>query len=222
MSVPSAAPTRGPTKRMRLENGHNIRCYPTFSPYNKPSLSPSQLLTNSISYHGGYVLGASYSVSIYNIYLGAFSNQTMNLMDFLGSNIGSSYWYNILTNYYYYDPWSEERLYVTNATTFAGRTNLLPDAKGLTLTEDDIVTLLYTAMTDPYSDLIIDSGAVYEIMFRGDFNVSFNGGLWLKDWCSYHASFELPTGDVIKVPTDRPSLHTYLSPSLHLSFSSPS
>lgn len=157
------------------------------------------------------MLGASYSVSIYNIYLGAFSNQTMNLMDFLGSHIGSSYWYNILTNYYYYDPWSEERLYVTNVTSFAGRTNLLSDAKGLILTEDDIVTLLYTAMTDPYSDLIVDSGAVYEIMFRGDFNVSFNGGFWLKDWCSFHASFELPTGDVIKVPSNRPSLRTYLS-----------
>jgi len=129
----------------------------------------------------------------------------MDLMDYL--QIGSTYWYNNpLTAYYFYDPKFKQRQYVTNGTSFAGRTTLLPGEKGLTLTVDDIVTLLYMALMDPHS------GGVYEVMFRGDFNVSFNdGGYWLKDWCSFHSSFELPTGDVIKVPPSYP-----LAPRNHL------
>ena len=48
-------------------------------------------------------------------------------------------------------------------------------------------------------------------VLRGDFNVSFNGGYWLQDWCSFHSSFELPTGEVIKVPPSHP-----LAPRNHL------
>jgi hypothetical protein len=162
------------------------------------------MLSNSITYHRGFVLGTSYTLNVYNIYLGAFSDSTMDLMDYLGAQIGSSKWYNILTAYYYYDPKYGQRQYVTNGTSFGGRATLLPDEKGLTMTVDDIVSLLYATLMDPHSDLIMDSGGVYEVMFRGDFNVSFNGGYWLQDWCSFHSSFELPTGDVIKVPPSHP------------------
>ncbi len=90
------------------------------------------------------MLGTSYTLNVYNIYLGAFSHSTMDLMDYL--QIGSSYWYNTLKAYYFYDPKFKQRQYVTNGTSFAGRTTLLPGEKGLTLTVDDIVTLLYMTL----------------------------------------------------------------------------
>ena len=79
-------------------------------------------------------------------------------------------------------------------TAFAGSVSLHASSQGLELTDQDIRDLLL-----PLYNANSTSLDVYTVMFRGDFNVSINGKLWLKDWCSYHGSFLiLPQNYVFK------------------------
>ena len=168
---------------------------PTPSPIPVPTAGPN--LPGELTFHspGGTFADAQGSpISLYHIYLGEISSNTISLINYFGTNIASTDWYKILTTYY--DYWNViGQVYFNSAAKFVEDITLAPTAKQLQLTRADIenyLAPLYNAFTATNLD-------VYVITFRGDFNVSINGKLWLKDWCSYHGSFLiLPANYVFK------------------------
>eukprot|EP01037_Dinobryon_pediforme_P020913 gene20913-21652_t len=174
------------------------KIFPSHAPVAQPTASPalSGLGGFDLTYHGpGGVLanGKGDGVVLYNVFLGDLSPSTTSLMTFFSQQIGSSSWYNVLSSYYLLDD-TYGILYVANTASFGGNYNDLTSSRGLQLNQSYIENLLLNIVSANPNTTTLD---VYTIMFRGDFNVSINGQLWLKDWCSYHGSFLAQPGDQV-------------------------
>ena len=171
-------------------SGNGPTCQPVFFPTRSPALPLD------VSYHGGFINGlSSGGTALYNVFVGDLKNSTVHLIDYFARNIGDSNWFKVLTSYYEMDGGNTFQ-YVNNQSVFYGNTAAIyPLGKNLTLGELDIQNIIYQAILN--EELELDSNGIYMVMFRGDFNVSVNGKQWLRDWCSYHGSFALQSGDEI-------------------------
>eukprot|EP00597_Dinobryon_sp_UTEXLB2267_P011404 CAMPEP_0170129780 /NCGR_PEP_ID=MMETSP0020_2-20130122/22104_1 /TAXON_ID=98059 /ORGANISM="Dinobryon sp., Strain UTEXLB2267" /LENGTH=883 /DNA_ID=CAMNT_0010364225 /DNA_START=226 /DNA_END=2877 /DNA_ORIENTATION=+ len=197
----SATPTRSPTAVPNASplSKSGSRGFPTIAPANLPTVSPN--LPDDVNYHGGPVLQGT--VNLYNIYLGDFTNSsvingsrrnTTTLMDYFAANIGNTSWYKIISSYYQIT--TDKIIYASNSAKYISSLNLQPTARALSYSDSNIQREIYNSLLS--QTLPTDENAVYVVMFRGDFSVSFEGYNWLTDFCSYHSAFLLPSGLLIK------------------------
>lgn len=165
---------------------------PTPMPVTMPTISPA--LAFDLDYHEtGEVM--VYPVGFINIFLGEFNDRTKELVYYFSTNIGNSAWFNVLTSYYQLGFLGDLEK-VTNVTYFAGNASLWSTSKEINLQENDIESIIAESIFN--GTVYLDSNSIYGIFFRGDFNVSFRGKFWLKDWCSLRGAFRLPSLDVIR------------------------
>ena len=185
-------PRIGCVQNFRLTSNSNQQ---TNRPVTAPTKSPS--LPADMNFHesGGVVVDATLQtgITLYNVYLGSMQDSTKNLVDYFGSRISSTSWYQILTSYF--DLVSGKWVDFNSRFSMGQSTSIQPTEQALQLTEEDIRNYLLP-LYNPNTSTPYD---VYAVMFRGDFNISIEGKLWLKDWCSYHGSFLiLPQNYVFK------------------------
>ena len=197
--VPTVSPPTGAPLGVAPSGGHSggqsYSFKPTYQPVQLPTTAPN--MNFDLSYHGGAAVLGTYQVDLIHVYFGGFSNDTVTLLDYFASTIGNSPWYNVLTSFYEFDADGYQN-FVTNVTNYdpTSTAMLYPAPSNGVLTDEDIQLALFEAIQN--NTLTGDSNAVYTVMFRGDYNVSYQGKYWLKDWCSYHGTFALPSGDWIK------------------------
>jgi hypothetical protein len=174
---------------------HNYIAEKVAYPVQLPTVAPN--LHFDISYHvGGAVMTAG--VTLVNIFMGSFSTQTVDLVDYFSTHISGSSWYDVLTSYYQLDS-TGKRTFVSSAVSYnkSSTAMLMTTTRAAALSDLDIQkAIIQTIIASPIA--IPNPNAIYTVMFRGDFNVSYGGKHWLVDWCSYHATVTLPGGRIIR------------------------
>lgn len=165
-------------------------------PVRLPTIAPNRNF--DISYHaGGAVMTGG--VTLVNIFLGNFSSQSVGLVTYFSAHIGGSSWYDVLTSYYQLDG-AGQQTFVSRDVSFDNSSTamLMLTTRAAVLTDGDIQqAILRVIIISPDAAVLIPN-AIYTVMFRGDFNVSYGGKYWLEDWCSYHATMTLPGGYVVR------------------------
>ena len=186
LPVPSSSPITGGG-----HSGGNNGPNPTYTPVTYPTTSPA--LAVDLSYHGFSSPGDVFEFTpiLFNVFLGEFSDETVALMNYFGSNIGNTQWFNILTAFYYTDSIGSPQ-YMSNLTAFGGNVSYWSDKRNVSINIEDLEYVLSDIFTGIGTNISLpaSSNAVYTVMFRGDFNVSLNGKYWLQDWCSFHGAFQ--------------------------------
>ena len=119
------------------------------------------------------------------------SQEMMNLMDYAAANLGGSPWFQIKTAYYQINP-NLSRTYESGNASFISRVQLLPTARGLSINDSFIIQSLMDLFNA--QKIAVDETAVYNFIFRGDFQLSG----WLSTWCGYHHAFYLSDGRIVK------------------------
>ena len=150
----------------------------------------------SVSYHQGSIF-SSPALNIYHLYVGDFSSsksllQTRSLLDYLGSYIADSDWYDGIKSYYQVIGRSVQN--ATQEAFFMKRKKLIvgdsstPSLQAASFNDGDIQRAIVGQLKT--GSLPLDSSATYMVLFRGPFNVTgLNNKLWLQGWCGYHSSF---------------------------------
>ena len=134
-------------------------------------------------------------VNLYNIYIGDFSSpasqEMMKIIDDAAANMGGSPWFHIKTAYYQINA-DHSIHYESDQASFISRTQLLQTARGIVMNDSFVAQSLLNLFNS--GKLKVDEDAVYNIIFRGDFQYSG----WLQTWCGYHHAFYLNDGRIIK------------------------
>jgi len=160
---------------------------------NVPIASYPTYGTNGFGYNGGTVMTGT--VNVYHIFYGDFSStvgaQSKSLIDFLGSTIGGSSWYNIMTTYY--QTVGSTRTYVSNSVVKKATVALATTQQGGSITSSQIVTEITNLINA--GTLPNDPNGVYMFIFRGDIGVTWSdGSQWAGaspngQWCGIHDAF---------------------------------
>ena len=223
IALQSAAPTlhisSSPTAKLSkatTSKPSNIKSSPIRKssplPYIVPSVEPSvtpmrppSFNKNFQYYPGKKIMNGT--VNLYNIYFGLFSRynflnssqQTLNLVDYFSSNIGSSSWYKTLTTYYQINS-DGSKTYVSASVERKRSAVYQSTVKERTIADDTVIpTMIVSLFNLPQQPLPVDVNGIYNVFFRGDF--IYNN--WLKDpdsggWCGFHSNFALKDGRVLK------------------------
>jgi len=140
------------------------------------------------------------TVNLYHIYYGDFSSvvgtQSKQLIDFFGSTIGGSSWYNIMTTYY--QTVGTTKTYVSNSVVKKNTVSLATTQQGGSVTSAQIVTLISNLISA--GTLPNDPNGVYMFIFRGDISVTWSdGSSWAGasssgQWCGIHDAFAYGNG----------------------------
>jgi len=202
---PTRSPTNNPTKtpsNAPVATVPNVPTANSFAPVtNVPVASYPTFGTNGFSYRGSTVMTGT--VNVYHIYYGDFSSsvgtQSKTLIDFFGSTIGGSSWYNIMTTYYQTS--GTTTTYVSNSVVKKASVALATTQQGGSITSAQIVTQITNLINA--GTLPNDPNGVYFFIFRGDISVTWSdGSQWAGasssgQWCGIHDAFGYG-GDYIK------------------------
>jgi hypothetical protein len=110
-------------------------------------------------------------------------------MDYFSTYLGQTDWYKTLYSYYHII--NGVKTYISQPSIFGRSTTYLPNARGIAVTEAELLQSIVDLINSnriPY-----DPNALYTVIFRGDLKIQG----WLTEWCGYHASFQLRTGEVV-------------------------
>ena len=189
----STSPTKFPTA-----NPSSSRPSPT------PSQSPTYVVSArpsiyNISYHPKNPVLTG-NVKLYNIYYGKLdsgaNSNTRSLVDYFTANVGNSSWYKTVSHSYYQINKDNSTTYASRNLTFVKSINVNSGLTAATAKTPLNDTVLIQSIVNAFNSqkLPIDTNAVYSVIFRGD--LTYSG--WLTNWCGFHSSFVLNTGQVIK------------------------
>lgn len=170
---------------------HQLTAFPVLL----PTVAPNRNF--DVSYHAGGAIMTG-GVTLVNVFLGNFSSQSVGLVSYFSAHIGGSSWYDVLTSYYQLDGTGRQS-FVSRVVSFSNSSTamLMSTTRAAVLTDGDIQLAILRVITTSPAAMPIPN-AIYMVMFRGDFNVSYGGKHWLVDWCSYHATMTLPGGYVVR------------------------
>jgi len=176
---------------MTNASASTITAIPTTTSSRAPTpLSPTAFpsLAGDIEYHveNEVMKGA---VNLYNIYIGDIDPSTKTLVDYFSANIGSSTWFDIVGSYY--EVIQGRTTLAANATAFRGSKSFNSTARGITITEKDVIAIIKNAVSKT-SGWQFESSGIYTVIFRGDFRFYIQEkGNWPYDWCHHRGSFSM-------------------------------